>query len=187
MSYHSYYVTYSTPVCPYCGSAKVVLDLHGGALVCRSCGAVIDDIIFDASPPPTASSLSSLSVNNRLTKTEKTRLHTSILSNSLSRRLSRILNTTEIDDIIDYVKANMPELIKAYNNACLRNLLKYCKTSSEKKAVLEAAITLMHGDYPLVSMLSSQYEVGKKRLRLLIRKVMKCLSLELSIEALAST
>ena len=185
MSSYSYYAVNTTNTCPYCGSENLVLDAHGGILVCRSCGAVIDDTVFDAAPTP-AVIAAPAQPTAKLTKTERAQMRLAALSITMSRRLSRLLNTTEIDDILDYAKANTPEVMEVYGNACLRKLLKSLKTPAERKAALEAAITLMKGDYPLASILSKQYGVNKKRLQYIIKRIMYCLNITRTIEVLST-
>ncbi|BES80610.1 TFIIB-type zinc ribbon-containing protein [Pyrodictium abyssi] len=185
MNSYSYYAVSATTACPYCGSENLILDAHGGVLVCRSCGAVIDDTVFDAAPTPTAIATPA-QPTAKLTKTERARMRLVALSITMSRRLSRLLETTEIDDILDYAKANTPEVMEVYGNACLRRLLKSFKTPAERKAALEAAITLMKGDYPLTSILSKQYGVNRRRLRYIIKRIMDCLSITRTVEVLST-
>lgn len=181
---NSYYAVSATTACPYCGSENLILDAHGGVLVCRSCGAVIDDTVFDAAPTSIATPAQPAA---KLTKTERAQMRLVALSITMSRRLSRLLETTEIDDILDYAKANTPEVMEVYGNTCLRRLLKSFKTPAERKAALEAAITLMKGDYPLASILSKQYGVNRRRLRYIIKRIMDCLSITRTVEVLSTT
>ncbi|KSW11658.1 hypothetical protein CF15_02210 [Pyrodictium occultum] len=182
--YQNYYTASTTRRCPHCGSEQLVLDPQQGILVCRSCGAVIDDTVFDATPHNAAPIQGGEPA--RLTQTERSRVRLTVLQVSITRRLSRMLDTIDIGDLLDYANTNTVEIIELYKTPCIKKLLKSLHKPEERKAALEAAVALRKGDYPLASMLASQYRVGRRKMKLIIRRVMECLGIARAMEALAT-
>jgi len=65
--------------CPFCGSENLIWDFATGAIICASCGSVID-VIYEAEPPYHRLSYKKASVAEAVLYREKTRLSKQRLS-----------------------------------------------------------------------------------------------------------
>ncbi|RUM47773.1 MAG: hypothetical protein DSY37_01550 [Hyperthermus sp.] len=175
--------------CPFCGSSNIVVDYAHGQVVCRSCGYVIEDTLFDISPAvrkggPSREGRTFRYINN-LFEERRSRARL-VLVRSEYKLASSLGEQNPFFDVFSedyYIREALSILSK---NKCLRKLLAK-RSKLEAAAALHVAITLANNDYPLLSEIAETYGVEKKEVRRLLSRIRKCLGIESFRELLAKS
>ncbi len=170
--------------CPYCGSRDVVVDHQRGIVVCRSCGAVLDDTIVSFSPHMNHSSLGKVvrvyragsiaEENTIIARFNSLRLHV-----KMSSKLRTELINQDTVKLID----NASGII--LRNKCLSELWEKL-ADNEKLAVMEIAGLLAAGEEPLPSIIAAEFNIQKRRVKLILNLVRRCLDLERPVDMLGA-
>jgi ribosomal protein L37AE/L43A len=165
--------------CPYCGSDKIIIDYSRGIIVCKECGSVIEDTLFDYTLSYSDKRFHkklATKAEKRYTIYEREQINFSFINLKLSRRISNILREDDpkiIASAIDIIKYDI-EIIK---NECINQLLRKLQ-GTNKLIALEIAKQLSDGEYPLLSYYAQAYRVAKSRVVQILKKVRKCIEYE---------
>ena len=159
--------------CPYCGSSNIVVDYSRGVVVCRNCGTVIDDTVYDYTTASTqVYKGSKTSVERRYTITEIELINFNFNKLVISTRLSKKLRETN-----PYYLTKLTSILihenELLNNECLISLVR--RLSSNLKVVaIEIAKSIKQGEYPLISYYSREYSIPRNKVKRIVRNVLKC-------------
>ncbi len=160
--------------CPYCGSSNVVVDYNRGIVVCRDCGTVIDDTVYDY----TAANMqvykgARTSIERRYTITETELINFNFNKLVLSTKLSKKLRETNPHYLAKLTSILMYEN-ELLNNECLTTLVRRLN-GNLKVLAIEIAKSIKQGEYPLISYYSRKYNVSRSRIKRVVRNVLKCI------------
>ncbi|BEP18055.1 hypothetical protein PYJP_14070 [Pyrofollis japonicus] len=162
--------------CPYCGSDKVIIDYERGIIVCKECGSVIEDTLFDYTLSYSDKKFRKKTVTKiekRYTIYEREQINFLFINLKLSRRISNILRENDpkiIAEALDIIKYDI-EIIK---NECINQLLRKLQ-GTNKLIALEMAKQLSDGEYPLSSYYVRAYKVTKNTVTQILKKVRRCI------------
>ncbi|NOZ88664.1 MAG: TFIIB-type zinc ribbon-containing protein [Crenarchaeota archaeon] len=175
------YATRRVIRCPVCGSGNVVLDYHTGQLICRSCGTVIEEEVFDFAP--TAPREEPVKPQGVRRAQGASRLRE---ARALTK-LSLILGADAVDRLTASLALEKPEnlLDMLRDNPCIRRLVQKLRRGEEKAAAIHVAYMLKMGSYPLYAELAENYGIERRKVLAIARKVRKCLSIESPAAVLA--
>ncbi len=175
------YATRRVIRCPVCGSGDVVLDYHTGQLVCRSCGTVIEEEVFDFAPmipreePVRTQGVRRVQGVSRLREARALTRLTMILGADAVERLTASLALEKPENLLDILRSN----------PCIRRLVQKLRHGAEKAVVIHVAYMLKMGSYPLYAELAENYGIERRKVLTIARKVRKCLSIESPATVLA--
>ena len=167
-------------VCPYCGSRSLVLDYARGVLVCRNCGAVVDETIVDYGGLEVAARRQAGRAFKRfadktLSIVDENRIASRYAGLKLHVKLyEKIADSSKAAEYISTLAAN--DLRTLAGNKCLWELMSKL-TSSEKLVAIEAFRTLLSGEEPLQAVLASEFSVPRRRVKSIVKAVRMCLGL----------
>jgi len=160
--------------CPYCGSSNIIVDYSRGVIVCRNCGTVIDDTVYDYTVANTrVYKGSKTNIERRYTITEAELIKFNFSKLVIPTRLSKKLRETNPHYLAKLASILMYEN-ELLNNECLTSLVR--RLSSDLKVVaVEIAKSVKHGEYPLISYYSRKYNVPRNKIKRIVRSVLKCI------------
>ena len=168
--------------CPVCGSASIILDYTTGELVCRSCGTVIEEHVFDYSygefsTAPTAEP----------SRARRGFRVSDVGSARALARLAKIVGAEGAERLLRALARERPEnLLQILNNKCIQKIIKRLG-ENERAAVLHIAYLHSLNSYPLPTEIAESYNIPKKRVTALARKVRKCLYMEEAADQLKAS
>jgi len=178
----SYYTLVRLQRCPYCGSTNLQLDYERGQLVCRNCGAVLDESIVDFSQPYTTRSSNMAWYAKRETITDQNASREKLTKLETRGRAIRLLGFTAKGML--YVSRTETSVLRdILSDDCIKLILDRL-TPSERIVALEAARQLAQGMEPLPSMLEREFGVPRRRLRNILADVKSCLGLPRYVDLL---
>ncbi len=155
--------------CPYCGSKNIIVDYSTGTIVCKNCGAVIDDMIYDVQEQGYAKNPR----GERHTITELEAIRFSFNKLKTSIRIAKKLREKDPNYVVKLYQLLQHDEEILHNN-CIIEIARRLN-SRFKIALIEIAKSLRNGEYPLISYLSKEYNIPRKRIKKLIRDVSKCI------------
>jgi hypothetical protein len=163
--------------CPYCGSRNIVIDYSTGTLVCRDCGAVIDDTIVDYSP-----TIHHYGYNRRhrlvadktISIVDENRVANNYSILRLHVKLYKKVSAGNIDSMKYLLTLRPSEVYAITGNKCLWNLMLKLN-GSEKLVAVEVYRMLLSGEEPLQAVLEREFKVPRKRIKSIVRAVRTCL------------
>lgn len=164
------------PRCPACSSSNIIVDRKNGILVCRNCGLVIDEFIVEYTVQR------SISLTAQAKPKTEPRYKYDVV-NSHARLLS-IRIKSRLVDLIGFENYLFKEFDSPYieqialllQNECIKRIVKRLDRN-ERAAFLHIAYTMLENDYPLIAEISATYSIAYTRVRSLIRRARRCLSI----------
>ncbi len=162
--------------CPYCGSRDIIIDYSKGVIVCRNCGTVIDDTIYDYTV------INAWTRRDRRTKTNVEKRYTITEAEFINFNFNRLIISTRLSKklrennprylaILSSILLHEDDLLK---NECITSLVRRLN-GDLKIAAVEIAKSIRQGDYPLVSYYSYKYKVSKNKIKRIIKNILKCI------------
>lgn len=168
------YETRRTTRCPLCGSPDIAIDYQRGILVCRSCGAVLEEELLDFSMPGPALDTPRAPSRTRMAE-RRIRIESGLEDASSTYRLAKMIGDDAVALVETQLASRRPGELLALlrGNRCLRRLLRRMR-GGEAAAALYTAAALSDGETVLPSELEA-FGLDKRTAKKIIAAVSKCL------------
>ena len=164
--------------CPYCGSSNIMIDYKNGTIVCRDCGSVIEDTVYEeytANIHTLGMRRYQLRIGGQkyITIPDAEKINYQFNKLKLSIKITR-----KLGPIDPRILGEIYQLLQ-YDNEILNNecLVKIIRKLGDRYKIIAIEITksIKQGDYPFLSYFSLKYNIPKNRVKKLIKSISKCI------------
>ena len=168
------YETRRATRCPLCGSTDITIDYQRGMLVCRSCGAVLEEELLDFSVPYSTVEAPRAPGRSRMAE-RRIRIESGLEDASSVYKLAKLIGDDAVALIETQLASRRPGELLALlrGNRCLRRLLRRMN-GGEAAAALYAAAAMSEGEAVLPSELEA-FGIDRRTAKRIIAVVDRCL------------